>query len=54
MVKEYDSIMKNKVWEVVLRLEGKVVRSRWIYKVNHAAKGSMDKYKVRFMEKGFS
>ena len=29
MVKEYDSIMKNQVWEVVLRPEGKkVVESR--------------------------
>ena len=32
----------------------KVVGSRWIYKVKHAADGSMEKYKVRFMEKGFS
>ena len=56
MVEEYDSIMKNQVWEVVLRLEGKkkVVGSRWIYKVKHAADKSMEKYKVHFMAKGFS
>ena len=36
MVEEYDSIMKNQVWEVVLRPEDKkVVGSRWIYKVKH-------------------
>ena len=38
MVEEYDSIMKNQVWEVVPRPQGKkVVGSRWIYKVKHAA-----------------
>ena len=32
MVEEYDSIMKNQVWEVVPRPQGKkVVGSRWIY-----------------------
>ena len=37
------------------RLEGKkVVGSRWIYKVKHAADGSMEKYKARFVAKGFS
>ena len=31
MVEEYDSIMKNQVWEIVLRPQGKkVVGSRWI------------------------
>ena len=55
MVEEYDSIMKNQVWEVVPRPEGKkVVGSRWIYKVKHAADRSMEKYKARFVAKGFS
>ena len=55
MVEEYDSIMKNRVWEVVPRPQGKkVVGSRWIYKVKHATDGSMEKYKVHFMAKGFS
>ena len=47
--------MKNQVWEVVPRLEGKmVVGSRWIYKVKHAADRSVEKYKARFVAKGFS
>ena len=55
MVEEYDSIMKNQVWEVVPRPEGKkVVGSRWIYKVKHAADGRMEKYKEHFMANGFS
>jgi hypothetical protein len=46
--------MKNYVWEVVLRpKDKKVVGSKWIYKVKHATYGSMDKYKARFMAKGF-
>ena len=52
---EYDSIMKNQVWEVVPRPQGKkVVGSRWIYKVKHAADGSVEKYKPRFVAKEFS
>ena len=55
MVEEFESIMKNQVWEVVLRPQGKkVVGSRWIYKVKHAADRSVEKYKERFVEKGFS
>ena len=55
MVEEYDSIMKKQVWEVVPRPQGKkVVGSRWIYKVKHAADGSMDKYKACFVENKFS
>ena len=54
MVEEYDSIMKNQVWEVVPRPQGKkVVGSKWIYKVKHAADESMEKYQACFMEKGF-
>ena len=52
---EYASIMKNDVWEVVPMPEGKkVVGSKWIYKVKHARDGSVDKYKARFVAKGFS
>ena len=50
MVEEYDSIIRNEVWEVVLRPEGKsVVTSRWIYKVKYAADGSIEKHKARFV-----
>ena len=37
MIEEYQSIMKNDVWDVFPRPEGKsVVTSKWIYKINHA------------------
>eukprot|EP00253_Pinus_taeda_P032732 PITA_32732 len=55
MQEEYFSIMKNDVWEVVSRPEGKsVVTSIWLYKVKHAGDGSIEKFKVRFVARGFS
>ena len=55
MIEEYRSIMKNDVWDVVQRLEGKsVVTSKWIYKIKHVVDGSIEKYKARFMAHGFS
>ena len=44
MVEDYDSIMKNQVWEVVLWPEEKqVVGSRWICKARFMAKGFSQK-----------
>jgi hypothetical protein len=55
MMEEYQSIMKNDVWEVVLRPEGKsVVTSKWIYKIKHVADDNIEKYKARFVARGFS
>jgi hypothetical protein len=55
MVEEYDSIVCNDVWEVVLRPMGKlVVTSRWLYKTKYAAAGSIEKHKARFLVRGFS
>ena len=55
MMDEYHSIMKNDVWEIVPRSEAKlVVTSRWLYKLKHAADGSVEKYKARFVAWRFS
>ena len=52
---EYASIMQNDVWEVVPRpVEKSVVTSRWLYKVKYVAYGSIEKYKARFVARGFS
>ena len=55
MIEEYHSIMKNDVWEIVLR-QGKkcVMTSKWIYKIKHVVDGSIEKYKARFVARGFS
>ena len=55
MLEEYECIMKNDVWEVVSRPEGKlVVTSRWLYKIKYAVDGSIEKYKASFVARGFS
>jgi hypothetical protein len=55
MTEEYQSIMKNDVWDIVLRPEGMcVVTSKWIYKIKHVADGCVEKYKARFVARGFS
>ena len=48
-------LSQDDVWDVVPRPEGKsVVTSKWIYKIKHAADGSIEKYKARFVAHGFS
>jgi hypothetical protein len=55
MIEEYQSILKNDVWDIVPRPEGKsVVTSKWIYKIKHSVDGSIEKYKARFVARGFS
>eukprot|EP00253_Pinus_taeda_P005584 PITA_05584 len=55
MVQEYASVIKNNVWEVVPRPEGKsVVISKWLYKIKRVADGSIEKFKATFVARGFS
>jgi hypothetical protein len=55
MTEEYQSIIKNDVWEIVLRPKSKdVVSSKWLFKIKHVADGSIEKYKARFVTRGFS
>ena len=53
LTKEYQSIMKNDVWDIVLRPEGNfAVTSKWIYKTRF--EGSIERHKTRFVVRGFS
>ena len=46
---------KNDVWDTLPKPKGKsVVSSKWIYKIKHAANGSIENYKERFGARGFS
>jgi hypothetical protein len=55
MTKEYQTIIKNDVWEIVPRLKSKdVVSSKWLYKIQHVVDGSIEKYKTMFIARGFS
>jgi hypothetical protein len=45
----------NGTWEFVKLPPGKhAIRSRWFIKVKHNADGSLDRYKVRLVAKGYS
>jgi hypothetical protein len=55
MMEEYNSIMKNDVWEAIPRPEGKsVVTSKWLYKLKHVVDGNIEKYKAHLVARGFS
>jgi hypothetical protein len=55
MIEEYQSIMKNNVWDIVLRPKEKsVITSKWLYKIKHVADGSIEKFKAKFVARGFS
>ena len=42
MIEEYQSIIKNDVWEIVPRPKSKdVVSSKWIFKIIHVVDGSI-------------
>jgi hypothetical protein len=53
-IEEYQSIMKNDEWDIVLRPKGKcVVTSKWIYKIKHIVDGSIERHKMIFVTRGF-
>jgi hypothetical protein len=55
MLEEYKSIIKNNVWDIVQRPKDKsVVSSKWMYKIKHEADGSVEKFKARFVDRGFT
>ncbi len=48
-------MMKNETWRLVVLAKGrKAVRGRWLYKIKYNNDGTVDKYKARFVAKGFS
>jgi hypothetical protein len=55
MTEEYQSIMKNEVWEIVPRSKNKDrVSYKWLFKIKHVVNGSIEKYKAIFSTRGFS
>eukprot|EP00253_Pinus_taeda_P010762 PITA_10762 len=55
MVEEYDSIVRNNVWDMVSRPEKKSsVSSYCLYKIKQATDGSVEKHKAIFIARGFS
>jgi hypothetical protein len=55
MTEEYQSIIKNDVWEIVPKPKSKdVVSSKWLFKIKHVVDGSIEKHKARLVAHGFS
>jgi len=55
MVEEYNTIVRNSIWDVVPRPgEKSVVHSCWIYNIKQATYGSVEKHKARLMACIFS
>lgn len=55
MLEEYQTIMKNDVWETIDRPKEKsVVTCKWVFKIKHAVDGSIEKYKAIIVARGFS
>jgi hypothetical protein len=55
MTEEYQSIMKNEVWEIVPRSKNKDgVSYKWLFKIKHVANESIEKYNEIFVARGFS
>jgi len=53
-MKEYDALIKNGTWKLVDPPNGtKPIRCKWVYKNKYRSDGSLEKHKVRLVEKGF-
>ena len=51
---EYDALIKNKTWHLVLPTKNKkVIDCRWVYRIKRKADGQIDVYKARLVAKGF-
>eukprot|EP01018_Ginkgo_biloba_P002260 Gb_17709 [translate_table: standard] len=52
---EYDTLMRNNTWDLVVLPSGKKpIGCKWVYKVKCKVDGTLDKYKARLIAKGFS
>ena len=55
MDKEMDALVSRKTWELVLALtDAAVVGCRWVYTLKYRPERSVDRYKARFMAKGYN
>ena len=51
---EFESLIKNKTWELVsLPSSRKAISSKWVFKAKETAEGLIERYKARLVAKGF-
>ena len=52
---EYESLMNNQTWELVSPPENKnILGSGWVFKVKHAADGTVERFKARLVAQEYS
>ena len=55
MLEELSSLQEKRTWEEVPRAQAdKVVKTKWVFKRKMHGDGTLDKFKARFVAKGFS
>ncbi|XP_024031087.1 uncharacterized protein LOC112094465 [Morus notabilis] len=55
MREEMDALEKNKTWEIVDKPKGKnLVGCKWVFSLKYKADGSLERYKARFVAKGYT
>ena len=53
--KEMSALKKNKTWELVDLPKGKrKVGCKWVFTTKHRADGTLERYKVRLVAKGYT
>ena len=53
--KEFDSLIKNDVWDIVDLPEGrKAIGSKWVFKRKRDADGNVERHKARLVAQGFT
>ena len=55
MKEELESLHENEVWEVVPKpTHRKIIDGKWVFKVKGNAQGQIERYKARYVARGFS
>jgi histone deacetylase 1/2 len=54
MEEEYSALIRNKTWHLVPPKQGmNIIGCKWVYKIKKKADGSIERYKVRLVAKGY-